>query len=304
MQQAELIINPKFRDLIDPLENDEINVLREDLRQHGCLVPIMAWKGMIVDGHTRYRLCREMNVPFNVQEVSFEDEDAVKIWILTNQVGRRNLEKFRRYELLHERDKLAKLRSERLKRRLKNLELSSRRNGEAIDESSGKEVPKLGISFIAVRDISDEKDNTPLNNQKEIAKELGVGTGTVSRMQYIRKKADEDSVADEVLKQLRTGKVSVNKVYSDIKKKEKSIDAPAGTSPSPPAADPVSKATNGRFTAPKLAKYLMEVSMNLSVLEWKDIQTVEPLEMRDKISNQLQVMKTHIERIFKTVMGD
>lgn len=78
--------------------------------------------------------------------MQFEDEEEAKIWILTNQIARRNLESFRKYEFTQERNKL-------IKSRMK-------------------------------------------------AKELGVGTGTVARMQYIKKKADEDAVADEVLKQL------------------------------------------------------------------------------------------------------
>lgn len=90
-------------------------------------------------------------------------------------------------ELLQERDRLAKLRSERLKRRLKNLELSSRRNGEATDESSGKELSKLDKSSQNPDDISSPSENIHQNTQKEIAKELGVGIGTVARMDQISK---------------------------------------------------------------------------------------------------------------------
>ena len=88
--------------------------------------------------------------------MNFEDEDEAKIWILINQIARRNIEPFRRLQLITERDRLKKLRTDRLKKRLKNLELSARRNGEANDENQLKEVSKLDISFIAVHGISDD----------------------------------------------------------------------------------------------------------------------------------------------------
>ena len=122
--------------------------------------------------------------------MDFEDKDQAKIWILTYQIARRNIEPFRRFELLTERDKLKKLRTDRAKRRLKNLELSARRNGETNDGSSGKEVSKLDISFIAAHCVSDEDDiNTHQSSREEIVEELGVSTGTVAMMEQIDKRA-------------------------------------------------------------------------------------------------------------------
>ena len=153
--------------------------------------------------------------------MDFEDEKEATIWILTNQIARRNIESFRRFQLLTERDRLKKLRSDRLKRRLKNLELSTRRNGEANDGSSGKELSKNDTSFIAAHGVSDDDDtNTHQNTREEIAEELGVSTRTVAMMEQIDKKSKEGKVASEVLEDLRKGKTSVSKVYSDLKKNE------------------------------------------------------------------------------------
>ena len=146
--------------------------------------------------------------------MNFEDEEQAKIWILTNQIARRNIEPFRRFELITERDKLKKLRSDRAKRRLKNLELSTRRNGETNDGSSGKEISNLDTSFIAAHGVSDEDDNnTHQSPREEIAEELGVSTGTVAMMEQIDKKSKEGKVASKVLEDLRKGKTYVSKVY-------------------------------------------------------------------------------------------
>ena len=153
--------------------------------------------------------------------MDFEDEDEVKIWILTNQIARRNIDPFRRFQLLTERDKLKKLRTDRLKKRLKNLELSARRNGETSDGSSGKELSKNDTSFIAAHGVSDEDDmNAHQNTREEIAKELGVSTGTVAMMEQIDKKSKEGKVVSKMLEDLRKGKTSVSNVYSDLKKNE------------------------------------------------------------------------------------
>ena len=155
--------------------------------------------------------------------MDFEDKDQAKIWILTNQIARRNIEPFRRFELITERDRLKKLRSDRAKRRLKSLELSARRNGKTNDGSSGKELSIFDNSYIAVHGVSDEDDNnTHQSSREEIAEELGVSTGTVAMMEQIDKKSKEGKVASRMLEDLRNGKTSVSKVYSDLKKNETS----------------------------------------------------------------------------------
>ena len=146
--------------------------------------------------------------------MNFDDEDQAKIWILTNQIARRNIDPFRRFQLLTERDKLKKLRTDRLKKRLKNLELSARRNGETSDGSSGKEISNLDTSFIAAHGASDDDDmNAHQNTRDEIAEELGVSTGIVAMMEQIDKKSKEGKVASKVLEDLRKGKTYVSKVY-------------------------------------------------------------------------------------------
>ena len=155
--------------------------------------------------------------------MNFDDEDQAKIWILTNQIARRNIDPFRRFQLLTERDKLKKLRTDKLKRRLKSLEFSARRNGKTSDGSSGKELSKNDTSFIAAHGVSDEDDNnTHQSSREEIAEELGVSTGTVAMMEQIDKKSKEGKVASRMLEDLRNGKTSVSKVYSDLKKNETS----------------------------------------------------------------------------------
>jgi hypothetical protein len=296
----ELKINPEFENLIDPLEGEERNELMLDLKAHGCIYPIVTWNDTIVDGHNRYRICTENGILFQTISMQFEDAEDAKIWILTQQIARRNLDEFRKYELIQERDKLKKLKMKAKEKQLSGLnrnpsdKMAANQN---TTESSAVVVSNLDTTRPKSDDISDEKDNVPLSTRKEIAKELGVGMGTVARMHYIKKKADEDSVADEVLKQLRTGKVSVNKVYSDIKKKEMGVQEDEGKN------DASAKSTKS-LDGNALRSALRKAVEALKDVSWADITNMKPEELRQSVVNEMQILNVRTNDILKGMRGD
>ena len=315
----ELKINPEFEKLIDPLEIEERNELMIDLKMHGCVYPIIVWNDTIIDGHNRYKMCKNDNIPFETKQMQFEDTDEAKIWILTNQVARRNLESFRRYEFIVERDKLKKLREKAKEKRLANLLLSSKRVQQEDQNKpliKGKEKSNLDKSFNRKTEINEKDDITPLNHQKEIAKEIGVSTGTVARMQYIEKNVKKDSSGDEVLKQLRTGKVSVNKLYTDIKKKkrndigdevvkhimagkldEKEVHEAEGN------ADP--PISHGKSLDGMALRSVLRDAVNaVKDITWDDVSKLEPIELRQNVMNELQVLNVRTKDILKGLNGD
>jgi hypothetical protein len=57
----------------------------------------MEWN--LVDGHNRHTICTKHNLQFNVVEMPFDSRNDVCIWIIQNQLGRRNLPHFARAEL-------------------------------------------------------------------------------------------------------------------------------------------------------------------------------------------------------------
>ena len=88
----------EFRDLIRPLLKDEYRHLEAALLADGCREPITVWKGIIVDGHNRYEICRRLGIPFEVRERHFDNREEAIIWICANQLGRRNIsDETRRY---------------------------------------------------------------------------------------------------------------------------------------------------------------------------------------------------------------
>src|SRR5690606_33165326 len=55
--------------------------------------PLVVWRGknILVDGHHRYEICNRHGLPFEVIEREFDCREAVLVWIIENQLGRRNL---------------------------------------------------------------------------------------------------------------------------------------------------------------------------------------------------------------------
>jgi len=86
-----LKINPEFECLIPPLCEAELHQLTQNIIEQGCRDAIKTWNGTIVDGHNRYSICQAHNIPYETCELKFQSKKDAIIWILENQLGRRNL---------------------------------------------------------------------------------------------------------------------------------------------------------------------------------------------------------------------
>ena len=92
-------INPELKALIPPLTQDEYNQLEQNILAYGCRDPIVLWRDIIIDGHNRYQICMKHNIAFETIKLRLPSKDAAKLWMLTNQLGRRNLSDAMRIEL-------------------------------------------------------------------------------------------------------------------------------------------------------------------------------------------------------------
>lgn len=88
-------IDPEFKKLIPPLVPDEKDRLRANLKRDGCRDALVVWEeeGILLDGHNRLEICEEEGIEYRTATISLPDRTAAEIWILENQVGRRNLSK-------------------------------------------------------------------------------------------------------------------------------------------------------------------------------------------------------------------
>ena len=96
----EIKIDEELSGLIPPLTEDEYSRLEQSILDEGCRDAIILWGNIIVDGHNRYRICQKHNISFRTLQKEFATKDDVKLWMLQNQLSRRNLSDLARVEMV------------------------------------------------------------------------------------------------------------------------------------------------------------------------------------------------------------
>jgi|LakMenEpi03Aug12_release.lakeMendotaPanAssembly.Ray.scaffolds.fasta_scaffold00460_43 hypothetical protein len=73
------------------LTRDEYKDLEENCLEHGVLDEIKVWNGYLVDGRHRLKIAKKHNLATHTKEMEFADIEEARLWVLKNQVGKRNL---------------------------------------------------------------------------------------------------------------------------------------------------------------------------------------------------------------------
>lgn len=89
--QTELKIDSNLKQLIPALTEQEFQLLETNILAEGCREPLTVWNEIIIDGHNRYEICQKHKLPYKTIEKKFDSKEEAEIWILSNQLGRRNL---------------------------------------------------------------------------------------------------------------------------------------------------------------------------------------------------------------------
>jgi hypothetical protein len=55
----EIIIDEEFKSLLPELDPITYSALEENIIQNGCRDAIVLWRGILIDGHNRYRICQK-----------------------------------------------------------------------------------------------------------------------------------------------------------------------------------------------------------------------------------------------------
>jgi len=144
-QKNKLKIDDEFRNLIPAITPEEKSELEKSILAEGCRESLVIWDGIILDGHNRFEICRQHKINFEIVSKEFKDRGQAKIWIISNQLSRRNLTP----------EQMSLLRGERY-----NLE----------KQSIGGQLPKGG-----------GQNDPPVKTAEKLAKEYGVSPATIKR---------------------------------------------------------------------------------------------------------------------------
>ena len=160
------LIDPEFKSLIPPLSEEERNQLEQNiLSAKKCRDAIILWEGIIIDGHTRYEICLEHSIEFEITEMYFPSKNEAKIWILNNQLGRRNLTEAMRIELALS---MTELLREKAKKKQSAAGQATTGVGQLFSKSSGQ--LESGINtHEATAEIADISEGT-LHNYMQLKK--------------------------------------------------------------------------------------------------------------------------------------
>lgn len=74
-------VYPEMEELLPVLSAEEFSALEADILVNGCYAPITVNQDLVVvDGHNRYRICQEHDLPFRMQVFQFDDLLEAKQW--------------------------------------------------------------------------------------------------------------------------------------------------------------------------------------------------------------------------------
>jgi len=179
------IIDPEFRSLIPPLAPEEREQLEQNIiESRKCHDPIVLWEGVIIDGHNRFEICIKHGVEFQIEEVPLPSREAAKVWILENQLGRRNLTDAARIEI-------ALLKAEMLREKAqRNLVIGGSKGGGKPLSLSSK--PEIG----------------PVHVQKTIAAEAGISEGKLYNYMQIKEHG-----SPQLLEKVQSGELKIGTAH-------------------------------------------------------------------------------------------
>lgn len=237
--KVELKIDPTFKVCIPVPRAEELVQLEANLVAEGCRDALVVWQGFIADGHNRYEICTRLGISFKTVELKLTSRPEVKLWIVLNQAGRRNLTIAQKAKLglalLEYEQELAAQRQKegqrsggeygalggRPKAGEKPLSDSSRTrvsDEDVADRSSSPASPAKVRGSKGKKALEEPK---PPKESKSRASDragskFGVSGKTVERLEYIEANADAETIA-----KVAAGDLDIKPVYDKLRAAEK-----------------------------------------------------------------------------------
>ena len=86
-----IIIDEDIKCLMPTLDKETYALLEENIIENGCRDALTLWDGILIDGYNRYKICTEHGIPFSTKNKEFDSRARAIIWVIANQISRRNL---------------------------------------------------------------------------------------------------------------------------------------------------------------------------------------------------------------------
>lgn len=206
----ELTIDEELRKLIPPLDSEERRLLEESILRDGCRHPLIVWEKdgqrILIDGHNRYDICRTHGAEFDIEIQPFEDRTQVILWMIENQMGRRNLADIDRINLARRKEDIVRLKA-------KANQLEGQKAG-GLTAGNGREKTESSL-------LAKLPESNSVNTRKEVAKAAGVGERTYDAGKLILEAAEKGEITEDEVEAIRRKEKSIHRVAKDIKENRK-----------------------------------------------------------------------------------
>jgi Transcriptional activator, adenine-specific DNA methyltransferase len=194
-KNLKIIINPEYDTQVTPISDEDLQVLKESIRELGLKEPILVNpEGEIISGHNRFRICQELGIAPKYETVEFPTKLDEKIFVTESNILGRHMNSFLRvYNTLTIKPELEK---------------QARENS-----------------------LSNLKQNTPSDRNLTlgrvntiIGKKTGVSRDTVMKVEFIK-----PLITDEEFDKLSRDKLHIDRAYQKYNRKEyKPAEIPFG----------------------------------------------------------------------------
>ena len=194
----EIKIDKELRELIPSITADERERLEKSIKEEGCRDPIVLWDETILDGHNRFEICKKHGLDFKTVQKGLDDKEQAKIWIICNQLARRNITKEQRTYLIGLQQKIEKKEPHRpvgkgdQKEPLKTAEKIGKQHGVSAStvkraEKFAEKVDKLPAEKKAAVLAGKEKIEKPKKEKKQTGK-IGIDSDNLMKCMVLFKK--------------------------------------------------------------------------------------------------------------------
>lgn len=207
-----LSISREYLNLLPSLSETEFESLKQSIvSEHGQAVPIIVnQNGIVLDGHNRFRACKELGIPVQYLIRKFDDALEEKRFVIEVNLTRRHINDFERAEIGYT---LEGIEAEKAKLRQMQSRFNSATGKEAVTKRwKNTKQP-------SIRSASREDSRSPLKQVTRTSKAIAK-TVELSRATYERCKKIVINGSEDQKNALRNGKVGINKIYRQIRDEE------------------------------------------------------------------------------------
>ena len=186
LKEDDITILPELELFIRKQKPEELEQFKSSIKEEGIrdalVVTLLDGKNVLVDGHHRFRVGKEVGIKdFPTKQIELGTLEDIKVWMLKNQLGRRNLTDAERIYIATE---LTNFLTERAK--------ENQQSGVRLNLAKGEKA---------------------VNTNAEIAKLANVSRANVTKFNKLKKEA-----SPEELEKVIIGKKSIHKAHAELKK--------------------------------------------------------------------------------------